>query len=83
MKPTDACMEALSRVVRNYNSDKTKLYTFNIRFYAVNKDGEYGSASLWKKSNTGSKDAMFAVHDGTQARLVPCKAFYDESAHEE
>src|SRR5208283_5006897 len=83
IKPTDACMEALGRVVRNYNGDKAKLATFNIRFYAVNKDGEYGSTSLWKKSNAGSKEAMFAVHDGTQARLVPCKAFYDESGHEE
>ncbi len=83
MKPTDACMEAISRVVRNYNSDKTKLATFNIHFYAVNKDGEYGSTTLWKKSTAGSKDAMFAVHDGMQARLVPCKAFYDETGHEE
>ena len=77
------CLEALGRVVRNYNRDKTKLATFNLRFYAVNKYGEYGSASLWKKSNVEGKEAMFAIHDGTQARLVPCKAFFDEIGHEE
>ena len=83
MRPADACLEALGRVARNYNGDKTKLGTFNLRYYAVNKDGEYGSASLWKKSNAQGKDATFAVHDGTQARLVPCKNYYDEAAHEE
>lgn len=82
MRPDDACLEALARVARNYNGDKTKLATFNIRFYALNKDGVYGSASLWKKSNAEAKEAMFAVHDGTQARLVPCKAFFDETGHE-
>jgi N4-(beta-N-acetylglucosaminyl)-L-asparaginase len=82
MKPTDACMEAMSRVVRNYNGDKNKLTTFHIYFYAVNKAGEYGSASLWKNGYEAGKGAMFAVHDGTQARLVPCKPFYDEIGHE-
>ncbi len=83
MKPDDACLEALARIVRNYNGDKKKLTTFSIRFYAVNKDGQYGSASLWKNAYEPGKVATFAVHDGTQARLVPCKAFYDESNHEE
>ncbi len=83
MKPTDACMEAMSRVVHNYNGDKHKLATFHIYFYAVNKDGEFGSASLWKNGYEPGKVAMFAVHDGSQARLVPCKPFYDEIGHEE
>ncbi|HKI12810.1 MAG TPA: N(4)-(beta-N-acetylglucosaminyl)-L-asparaginase [Candidatus Acidoferrum sp.] len=83
MKPDDACLETVARVVRNYNGDKTKLSTFNLRFYAVNKDGEYGSASLWKKGNAEAKEAMFAVHDGARARLVPCKTFFDETGREE
>jgi N4-(beta-N-acetylglucosaminyl)-L-asparaginase len=78
MKPTDACMEALGRVARNYNNDKKKLTTFHIYFYAVNKDGEYGSASLWRNGYEESKHAMFALHDGEQARLMPCKPFFDE-----
>jgi len=83
MKPTDACLEAMGRVVRNYNGDKKKLATFHIYFYAVNKDGEYGSASLWKNGYEESKVAMFAVHDGAQARLTPCKPFFDEIDREE
>jgi len=82
MKPADACLEALGRVSSNYNGDKKKLATFHLYFYAVNKDGEYGSASLWKNGYEESKIAKFAVHDGTQARLEPCKAFFDEVGQE-
>jgi N4-(beta-N-acetylglucosaminyl)-L-asparaginase len=82
MKPADACLEALGRVSRNYNGDKKKLATFHLYFYAVNKDGEYGSASLWKNGYEESKVAKFAVHDGTQARLEPCKTFFDEVGQE-
>jgi N4-(beta-N-acetylglucosaminyl)-L-asparaginase len=78
MKPNDACLEALGRVARNYNNDKKKLNTFHIYFYAVNKDGEYGSASLWRNGYEASKNAAYAVHDGTQARLMTCKPFFDE-----
>jgi len=83
VKPTEACLEAMGRVVRNYNGDKKKLATFHLYFYALNKDGEYGSASLWKNGYEESKVAKFAVHDGTQAKLVPCKPFFDEIGHEE
>jgi N4-(beta-N-acetylglucosaminyl)-L-asparaginase len=83
MKPSDACLEALGRVVRNYNNDKTKLQTFHLYYYAVNKDGEYGSASLWKNGYEESKLAMFAVHDGTKARLEHCKPYFDEIGHDQ
>ncbi len=83
MKPADACLEALSRVVHNYNGDKNKLGTFHLYFYAANKDGEYGSASLWKNGYEKSKVAQFAVHDGTEARLEPCKTFFDVASQEE
>jgi N4-(beta-N-acetylglucosaminyl)-L-asparaginase len=78
MKPTDACLEALGRVARNYNNDKKKLNTFHLYYYAVNKDGEYGSASLWRNGYEAGKVAKFAVHDGTTARLESCKPFFDE-----
>src|SRR5262252_8739600 len=82
MKPADACLEALGRVARNYNGDKKKLATFHLYFYAVNKDGEFGSASLWKNGYEESKIAKFAVHDGTEARLVPCQTFFDEAGQD-
>jgi N4-(beta-N-acetylglucosaminyl)-L-asparaginase len=78
MKPVDACLEALGRVARNYNGDKKKLATFHLYYYAVNKDGEYGSASLWKNGYEAGKVAKFAVCDGTGSRLETCKAFFDE-----
>jgi N4-(beta-N-acetylglucosaminyl)-L-asparaginase len=79
MKPVDACLEALGRVARNYNGDKKKLATFHLYYYAVNKDGEYGSASLWKNGYEAGKVAKFAVCDGTGSRLETCKAFFDEA----
>ena len=82
MGPTDACLEALGRVVRNYNGNKTKLQTFHLYYYALNKDGEFGSASLWKNGYEEDKVASFAVHDGAKARLLPCKPFFDEIGHE-
>ena len=44
MRPTDACLEAMARVASNYNNDKNKLGTFSLKFYALNKNGEYGAA---------------------------------------
>jgi len=83
MKPADACLEALGRVVRNYNGDKKKLGTFHLYYYAVNKNGEYGSASLWKNGYEPGKVAKFAVNDGGEGRLENCKTFFDEVGHEE
>src|SRR5258708_4639906 len=78
MTPTDACLEALHRVVRNYNNDKKKLATFHIYFYALNKDGVHGSASLWRNGYEAGKRAKYAVHDGTVGKLMDCAAFFDE-----
>ena len=77
--PTDACLEALARVAHNYKNDKKKLGTFHLYFYAINKDGAHGAASLWRNGYEASKQASYAVHDGTEARLVPCKTFFDEA----
>ncbi len=78
LSPTDACLEALHRVARNYNNDKKKLNTFHIYFYALNKEGVHGSASLWRNGYDPGKHARYAVHDGTEAKLVECAAYFDE-----
>jgi len=78
MSPTEACLEALHRVVRNYNNDKKKLGTFHIYFYALNKDGVHGSASLWRNGYDPNKRAKYAVHDGGGGRLEDCAAYFDE-----
>ena len=68
--PTEACMEALHRVARNYKPFPDRLKRFHIQFYALNKNGEYGAASLWGKHKNG-QPMQYAVHDGTKARLIP------------
>jgi N4-(beta-N-acetylglucosaminyl)-L-asparaginase len=76
--PTDACLEAMSRIARNYKNDKKKLATFHIFFYALNKDGVHGAASLWRNHYEEKQNSVYAVHDGTESRLVECKPFFDE-----
>jgi N4-(beta-N-acetylglucosaminyl)-L-asparaginase len=76
--PKDACLEAMGRVVRNYNNDKKKLGTFHLYFYALNKDGQHGAASLWRNGYEPGKRAMYAVHDGSTSKLVECVPFFDE-----
>jgi N4-(beta-N-acetylglucosaminyl)-L-asparaginase len=76
--PSEACMEAMGRVAHNYKKDKKKLATFHIFFYAINKDGMHGAASLWRSGYDKDKHAVYAVHDGTQGRLVETTAFLDE-----
>ena len=74
--PTDACMEALKRIVRNYNNDMKKLHQVGMEFYAVNKSGEYGAASLWDReprpTDTGivNPNPKFAVNDGSGSKAV-------------
>jgi len=80
MSPTDACLEALKRIARNYNNDIAKLSKIGMDFYAVNKEGVHGGASLWsseeRATDSGLKPspARYAVHDGRENKLV--KAAY-------
>ena len=76
MSPTDACLEALKRVARNYNNDRTKLRKFHLLFYALNKDGVHGSASLWQMGS-GGRPRTYAVHDGTEPRRVECAYLFE------
>ena len=76
--PTDACLEACARISRRYKNDKKRLGTFHIYFYALNKDGAHGAASLWRNGYEVGKRAMYAVHDGTEAKLTECATYFDE-----
>lgn len=79
MSPTDACLEAMRRVVHNYAFDKSRLKLFDLQFYALNKNGEHGAAALWSTNGSNGKPISYAVHDGTQAKLVPCTALFQGS----
>jgi N4-(beta-N-acetylglucosaminyl)-L-asparaginase len=74
--PREACLEALERVVQNYHGDKTRLRKFHLLFYALDKDGAHGGASLWSADPSGRR-RMYAVHDGTEAKLVECAALFE------
>ena len=76
MSPTDSCLEACARVARTYNNNKERLRKFTIAFYALNKDGVHGSAVLWGNSENG-RPRRYAVHDGVEAKLMPCTPFYE------
>ena len=77
MSPGKACLDALRRVSRNYNDDKARL-TFGLNFYALRKDGEYGAASLWSHSGTGTKRRRrrFVVNDGSGSRHLEMAYLY-------
>lgn len=64
MKPTDACLETLKRVVAATEPrllDERGRPKFGLNFYAVNKRGEFGAASLFP--------SRYAAHDGTEAKI--------------
>ena len=71
--PTDAALEACKRVAARYGNSLTELDDLDIIFYAVNKQGEYGSASLWNghRNRRGElQHNKFAVHDGKAVKLI-------------
>ena len=67
--PEEACLRVLERIAdwstapQLVNADGKP--NFNVKFYAVNKRGEYAGAALWSNSR-------YAVHDGRKARLADC-----------
>jgi len=74
MNPTDAALETLKRVVA---MTPTRLLngagrpTFSLCFYAVNKKGEFGSASLYPSS--------YAAHDGREAKVRDTAYLFDKA----
>jgi len=73
MSPREAGLDALKRIVRNYQSNPRKLRYISMKYYILRKDGEYAGVSMW--SGTEDHPAKFAVHDGTK-RLENCVALF-------
>ncbi|HXY14594.1 MAG TPA: N(4)-(beta-N-acetylglucosaminyl)-L-asparaginase [Terriglobales bacterium] len=65
MSPQEAGMDALKRIVRNYNNDMTRLRYVDMIYYVLRKDGAYAGVSLWE-SYHGSKPHKIAIHDGSK-----------------
>jgi N4-(beta-N-acetylglucosaminyl)-L-asparaginase len=71
--PEEACLDACKRIVDHNKmrrlKDEKGRPDFNVRFYAVNKNGVHGSASIYD-------GGQYAVHDGSAARLLPSAYLY-------
>ena len=65
MSPQEAGMDALKRIVRNYNNDMNKLRFVDMTYYILRKDGAYAGVSLWQGYSKGNPHKI-AVHDGTK-----------------
>jgi N4-(beta-N-acetylglucosaminyl)-L-asparaginase len=64
MSPQEAGIDALKRIVRNYNGDMNKLRFMDMTYYILRKDGAYAGVCLWEGYSAGNPH-KFAVHDGT------------------
>jgi N4-(beta-N-acetylglucosaminyl)-L-asparaginase len=74
MSPLDAGMDALKRIVRNYNNDMNKLKFMDMTYYILRKDGAYAAVSLWEGYSAKEKHQI-AVHDGTKRSEVTVSLF--------
>ncbi len=75
LRPTDAALETLRRVVATTEPrllDERGRPQFNLNFYAVNKAGEFGSASIFP--------GQYAVFDGASASLRDRAYLFEQEA---
>ena len=61
MLPEEAGMDALQRIVRNYNGDMHKLAYMDMTYYILRNDGVYAGVSLW--AGPADHPRRFAVID--------------------
>lgn len=77
LAPTDACLEALRRIVRftvaPRHLDEEGRPAFNVNFYAVNRNGDWGGAAIWA-------GARFAVGVGGDVRLADSAYLFQRGA---
>jgi N4-(beta-N-acetylglucosaminyl)-L-asparaginase len=74
MSPQEAGMDALKRIVRNYNGDMNRLRYLDMTYYILRKDGAYAGVCLWEGYSAGHPH-KFAVHDGTLRTEVATPMF--------
>ena len=79
MSPQEAGMDALKRIVRNYNGDMKKLRFVDMTYYILRKDGVWAGVSLWEGYKKGYPHYI-VVHDGTKRRekTVPLLSGYSQ-----
>jgi N4-(beta-N-acetylglucosaminyl)-L-asparaginase len=75
MSPDQACMKTIDRVLAMTEKrllDERGRPLFDLQFYALAKDGRFGSATAYE-------GARFAVADSQGARLIPMPFKYTRS----
>jgi N4-(beta-N-acetylglucosaminyl)-L-asparaginase len=74
MAPVDACLFALRRIVEATTEPRLKRPdgrpTFDVKFYAISKNGRFGGAALWS-------EAKFAVFAEGRNRLEDCAFLFE------
>jgi N4-(beta-N-acetylglucosaminyl)-L-asparaginase len=78
--PREACLLTLERIARTTREkrllDAKGRPNFSIRFYAVNKKGDYGSAAMYAYTTTG-KRTQFSAADAAGARKEDCAYLFE------
>jgi N4-(beta-N-acetylglucosaminyl)-L-asparaginase len=79
MTAKEACLDALRRVVRNFENDRDRVAKFDLNFYALRKDGDYAGASLWNATRYRGAfvSRKFSVNDGAGGRLEECVYLFE------
>jgi N4-(beta-N-acetylglucosaminyl)-L-asparaginase len=76
LSPAMACLRAIRRIVDTTTEPRLRYRdgqpNFDVKFYAVARDGRYGAASIWS-------GAEFAVFENGRNRLESCAFLYDRS----
>ena len=67
-------MDALKRIVRNFNGDMEKMQYVDMSYYILRKDGAYAGVCMW--SGPPEHPRRFAVHDGDGKRYETAVALY-------
>ncbi len=78
MSPKDAGMDALKRIVRNFNGNMQRLQYVDMIFYILRRDGEYAGVSLW--SSRAQHPRRFAVIDEKGKRYENAVALIEGEA---
>ncbi len=78
MSPLDAGMDALKRIVRNYNGDMNRIRFMDMTYYVLRKDGAYAGVSLWQ-GYSATNPHKIAVHDGTLRAEITVAMFKGSS----
>jgi N4-(beta-N-acetylglucosaminyl)-L-asparaginase len=75
--PEEACLRVLAQISdftrrQGRHLDEKGRPDFNVVFYALNREGRYGSACLWS-------GRQYALFDGRENRLLDCAYLYKKA----